>query len=67
MEKPIKEWCRLNGRKMGWLALQSGISFSTLSRIANGKQAPSLAQARAIEDATRHGVTMQTLAKVKYD
>ena len=67
MTKPIKEWCDKHGRKMGWLALQSGISLSTLSRIANGKQAPSLSQAQAIETATRHGVTMQTLAKVKYD
>lgn len=60
--KPIKDWCRLHGRKMDWLADAVGIHQGAMSRIANNHRPATVVEAMHIEDATEGGVTMRALA-----
>lgn len=48
----LDDWLKRTGHSRAWLALEAGTSEVSISRVANGKQTPSLRLAVALEKIT---------------
>ena len=59
----LSAWLVKNARTLESLAAKTGLDVASLSRIANGKQIPSVDHAQAIERATDGEVLTEDLAR----
>ena len=48
----IRQWCRKDGRKLGWLAEQVPVASSSLSRWMTGRVVPSQVYRHRLADIT---------------
>ncbi len=51
-QSKIRQWCRKDGRKLGWLAEQVPVANSSLSRWMTGRVVPSAVYRHRLADIT---------------
>lgn len=51
-QNQIRQWCRKDGRKLGWIAAQVPVANSSLSRWMTGRVVPSAVYRHRLADIT---------------